>query len=143
MSVFLKVFIQQPEECTASGPKHVAVLQQMNSCVAHSAYVITNIGNMTQRMANIKLINISNYVEFKVSLSCSKDHCLGTIVSQINPVHIIISYFSIRLTLYLGLPNGFLCLGFRANIMYDLTSPPCMPTGPVYLNPGVKREAVT
>jgi hypothetical protein len=80
--------------------------------------VFINTGNMTQRMANIKLINISNYAEFNVSLSCSKDHCLGTIVSQINPVHITISYFSIRLSLYLGLPNSFLCLDFRANIMY-------------------------
>jgi hypothetical protein len=32
-------------------------------------------GNMTQQMANIKLVNISNSVEFKVSLSCPKNHC--------------------------------------------------------------------
>ena len=49
---------------------------------------------------------------------------LGTVLSQINPFPIIISYFSIILTLKLGLPNGFLYLGFIEIIMYEFIISP-------------------
>jgi len=60
-----------------SEPKHVAVIQQMNCCAGRKVCVFINTGNMTQRMANIRLINISNSVQFKVSLSRPKVLCLG------------------------------------------------------------------
>ena len=49
---------------------------------------------------------------------------LGTILRQTNSFHIIISYFSIVLTLNLGLPNCFLFLGFIEIIMYEFIISP-------------------
>jgi len=50
--VFLKVFIWQPDDDPRCAPKHVTVLQYINSCVGRKASIFINNDNVKQLDSN-------------------------------------------------------------------------------------------